>query len=114
MSNYWNKIFLGFIFFLTTATIALAQPKDNFPYTRLGLGDLTDQFFYAQAGMGGLTAAFHDPFHMNIGNPASYSRLREAAFEIGLYAENGRLTDATGQNPDLSTWNGNLSYLSNS
>ena len=112
MSNFWNKIFLGFIFFLASASFAYAQPKDNFPYTRLGLGDLSDQFFFAQASMGGLSAAFHDPFHMNIANPASYSRLREAAFEIGLFAENGRLNDATGQNSTLSTWNGNLSYLS--
>ena len=112
MSNYWNKILLSFAFILMTATITLAQPKDNSPYTRLGLGDLTDQFFFAQGALGGLGAAFHDPYHMNITNPASYGRLRSAAFEVGLYAQRTNLTDGTGTNSAQTTWNGNLSYLS--
>ena len=49
---------------------------------------------------------------MNISNPASLARLREAAFEVGLYSEYNVLTDATGQNERLKTWNGNLRYLS--
>lgn len=112
MSNFWNKIFLGFTIILATAVTVFAQPKDNSPYSRLGIGDLTDQFFAAQGGMGGLGAAFHDSYHMNIANPASLARLREAAFEVGLYSEYNVLTDATGQNDRLKTWNGNLRYLS--
>ncbi len=112
MSNYWNKIFLGIVFILATATFAFAQPKDNSPYSRLGLGDLVDQYFAAQASMGGLSAAFHDPYHMNIANPASYSRLKSAAFEIGLFSEYARLNDGTETNNALTTWNGNLSYIS--
>jgi len=112
MSNFWNKTFLGFAFILATALTAFAQPKDNSPYSRLGIGDLTDQFFAAQGGMGGLGAAFHDGYHMNIANPASLSRLREAAFEIGLFSEYNVLNDASGQNDRLKTWNGNLRYLS--
>jgi len=112
MSNFWNKTFLGFAIFLATALTAFAQPKDNSPYSRLGIGDLTDQFFAAQGGMGGLGAAFYDDYHMNIANPASLARLREAAFEVGLYSEYNVLTDATGQNEQLKTWNGNLRYLS--
>jgi hypothetical protein len=112
MSNSWNKTFLGFAIFLATALTAFAQPKDNSPYSRLGIGDLTDQFFAAQGGMGGLGAAFYDDYHMNIANPASLARLKEAAFEVGLYSEYNVLTDATGQNEQLKTWNGNLRYLS--
>lgn len=112
MSNYWNKIFLGIAFILATATFAFAQPKDNSPYSRLGLGDLIDQNFFAQGALGGLGAAFHDPYHMNIANPASYGRLRSAAFEIGLNTEYANLKDGTGTNSNISTWNGNLSYLS--
>ncbi|MFT6319848.1 MAG: hypothetical protein ACJAT4_000765 [Granulosicoccus sp.] len=112
MSNFWNKTLLGFAIFLATALTAFAQPKDNSPYSRLGIGDLTDQFFAAQGGMGGLGAAFYDDYHMNIANPASLARLREAAFEVGLYSEYNVLTDATGQNEQLKTWNGNLRYLS--
>lgn len=112
MSNFWNKTFLGFAIILAAAVTTFAQPKDNSPYSRLGLGDLTDQFFAAQGGMGGLGAAFHDGYHMNIANPASLSRLREAAFEIGLYSQYNSLNDASGQNERLKTWNGNLRYLS--
>ncbi|MEM6965490.1 MAG: hypothetical protein AAF573_12035 [Bacteroidota bacterium] len=112
MSNFWNKFFLALAFVFITTTIALAQPKDNNPYTRLGIGELTDQFFFPQASMGGMTAAFHDPYHMNISNPASYSRLRSAAFELGLFAEYASLNTPVGQNNSLTTWNGNLSYLS--
>lgn len=112
MSNYWNKTFLGFAFILATAFTAFAQPKENSPYSRLGLGDLTDQFFVAQGGMGGLGAAFYDGYHMNIANPASLSRLREASFELGLFSQYNSLSDASGQNERLNTWNGNLRYLS--
>ncbi len=112
MSNFWNKTFLGFAIVLASALTAFAQPTDNSPYSRLGLGDLTDQYFAAQGGMGGLGAAFHDGYHMNIANPASLSRLREAAFEIGLYSQYNSLNDASGQNERLKTWNGNLRYLS--
>lgn len=112
MSNFWNKTFLGFAIVLATALTAFAQPTDNSPYSRLGLGDFSDQYFAAQGGMGGLGAAFHDGYHMNIANPASLSRLREAAFEIGLYSQYNNLKDASGQNERLKTWNGNLRYLS--
>ncbi len=112
MSNFWDKTFLGFAIILATALTAFAQPTDNSPYSRLGIGNFSDQYFAAQGGMGGLGAAFHDGYHMNIANPASLSRLRETAFELGLYSEYNSLNDATGQNDRLKTWNGNLRYLS--
>ncbi|HFC00985.1 MAG TPA: hypothetical protein ENJ53_09300 [Phaeodactylibacter sp.] len=112
MSNFWNKIFLGFILFLATTTIALAQPRDNAPYTRLGLGDLTDQYFFPQAGMGGLGAAYHDFYNMNISNPASYSHLRSAAFEIGMFAQYNKITDAKNKDNTATSWTGDLGYLS--
>ena len=112
MSKFWNKFFLGVALVLATATVALAQPKDNSPYSRLGIGDFTDQFFSAQSGLGGLSAAYHDSYQMNIANPASYSRLKSAAFELGLFSQYSRLGDASGANEDVTTWNGNLRYLS--
>lgn len=115
MSNFWNKIFLPFVFILVTTVVVLAQtdkPRDNAPYTRLGLGDLSDQFFSAQAGMGGLSAAYHDSYQMNISNPASYSHLRSAAFEIGMFAQYNKIKNANNKENTASSWTGDLGYLS--
>lgn len=84
------------------------QPKSNSPYSRFGLGDLTDQYFAASAGMGGLSAAFHDPYHINLLNPASLAQLQATAFEVGMFAKYSKLKD--GDNSD-EVWSGNLNYL---
>ena len=58
--------------------------------------------------MGGLTAAYTDPFHLNLANPASLPYLRATAFEVGAFGrytqlEDGDLTD--------DIWAGGLGYL---
>lgn len=108
MSNYWNKFFLA-ISFLFVIVVASAQPTDNSPYSRLGLGDLEEQNFSALASMGGIAAAYHDAYNVNILNPASYAHLRSTAFEVGVYGQFGQL-----KNNDASTgvWSGNVSYIS--
>lgn len=95
-------------FFLLVAGAVLAQPKQNSPYSRYGLGDPVNQFFASQAGFGGQSAAFHDPFYLNLENPASYAYLRATALEVGLFAKNSNYQ--SGQN-SLNTWSGNLAYL---
>ncbi len=94
---------------LLLTTLALsAQPKQNSPYSRFGIGDLVNQYFAQQAGMAGQSAAFHDPFHLNLLNPASYANLKTTAFETGLYAKysHSASTQAT-----QNYWTGNLNYL---
>ncbi|MCS6929268.1 MAG: hypothetical protein NZM43_07215 [Saprospiraceae bacterium] len=85
-----------------------AQPKLNSPYSRYGLGDPVHPFFAAQAGFAGQTAAFHDFYHLNPFNPASYAFLRVATFEGGAYAKysNYRSSLAAQQ-----SWTGNMAYL---
>ncbi len=87
----------------------LAQPKDNSPFSRFGLGDFFPQPFAALQGMGGLTAAFSDPLHVNAQNAASLGYLETAAFEVGLNAEFSSLELNNQSNPIRS---GGLSYLS--
>lgn len=101
------KLQFSLVFCLFAATL-LAQPKENSPYSRYGLGDPVHQFFAAQAGFGGQTAAFHDPFHLNLVNPASYAFLRATTFEAGIYAKRSNYQSA---NASLSNWSGNLAYL---
>jgi hypothetical protein len=87
---------------------AYAQPLQNSPYSRFGLGDPQPQYFANQAATGGMTAAFHDPFHLNISNPASFAFLRATSFETGLYARFGHYESASGSQ---DAWTGNLGYM---
>ncbi|MBK8922093.1 MAG: hypothetical protein IPM81_11395 [Saprospirales bacterium] len=101
------KIFLSALLVLLAGSL-LAQPKQNSPYSRYGLGDPVHQFFAAQTGFGGQALAFHDPFHLNLVNPASYAFLRATTFEAGLYAKNSGYESATSSR---NNWSGNLAYL---
>ena len=87
---------------------ALAQPKYNSPYSRLGMGDLFDQNFANQNGMGGLSTAYNNAFHLNVLNPASYSHLQTTAFEVGF---NARYSSLENNGTKATLWGGNLSYL---
>ncbi|MEM8907693.1 MAG: hypothetical protein AAGD05_07585 [Bacteroidota bacterium] len=81
----------------------------NSPYSRIGLGDLNIQNFAALNGIGGIAAAYHDPFNMNILNPASYSYLDATSFEVGLDAKR---TFLQSNGVTEAVWSGNLSYIS--
>jgi len=85
-----------------------AQPKDNSPYSRIGLGE---QVIPASSsmGFGGLSAAYADPLHINLLNPASLGFLTATTFEVGLFAEYSKLDF---NNQSTSVWTGNLSHLS--
>jgi hypothetical protein len=98
---------LLFIFTMCAGILA-AQPKQNSPYSRFGIGDPMPQYFAAQAGMGGMTAAFHDPYHLNLQNPASFAFLRATAFEGALFAKNSNYESG---NVTQTNWSGNLGYL---
>ena len=92
---------------LTSATL-LAQPKFNSPYSSLGIGDIVSPYFANQAGWGGQTAAFHDPYHLNLANPASFAYLRSTALETGIFA---KYSDYKSSTASQQEWNGNLSHL---
>ncbi len=113
MSSFRSRFF-AVAAVLSTAWAVSAQtttlnPKINSPYSRFGLGDFNNLYFPVQAGQGGLSAAYHDPFHANVLNPASLSQLKATAFDVGLNARFGELaTDDAKQ----SLWSGNLTHLS--
>ena len=95
------------ILLLLTSCALYAQPKQNSPYSKFGIGDPVNQFFANSAAWGGQSAAFHDPFHLNLVNPASYAFLRTTALETGLFAKYSHLTTATSTKDN---WSGNLAY----
>ncbi len=97
---------------LLSATFAFAQPKDNSPYSRIGLGDLVQQQFAASRGFGGLSAAYQHSYHINIENPASLAFLNATAFEVGLYAKRAELQDEERPDEEEIVYSGNLRYMS--
>ena len=102
-----NKAVL-FVLFLFSWSLSWAQPKDNSPYSRLGLGELFPQGLVSQAGTGGWGAAFNDIYHINLLNPASFASLQATAFDIGFYAKYARLK---GGDEAANIWSGNLGYM---
>jgi opacity protein-like surface antigen len=93
---------------LLWAASAWAQPKDNSPYSRLGLGDFVPQTMVSQMGTGGWGAALNDPYHLNLLNPASFAFLASTSYDVGLYAKYARLQ---GGDEAANIWSGNLRYL---
>jgi hypothetical protein len=84
------------------------QPKENSPFSRFGLGNLSPQYLTNTAGMGGMTAAFRDAYHYNPINPASLSALKLTDFDFGMYAKNTSIND--GKNT-LDSWSGNINHI---
>jgi hypothetical protein len=104
---YRLKVFVAVLNLLATAVV-FAQPKDNAPYSRLGLGEPAGLGLSA-TGFGGLSAAYADPLHINLLNPASYGQMRVATFEAGLFAEQSVIKS---NDQKTNVWTGNLSHLS--
>lgn len=98
---------LNTLLFLFFATALFAQPKDNSPYSRIGLGENINNSLSA-AGFAGMSAAYTDGLHINLQNPAAYGWLNTATFEAGLYTEYAKLT-LDGESSE--SWSGNLSHL---
>lgn len=88
---------------------AAAQPKDNSPITRYGLGDVYRGDFNQSGATGGLFGAWIDPYRVNPVNPASLPYLRSTSLEFGLFA---RANQFRRQDARQSVWSGNLDYLS--
>jgi len=91
-----------------SAQTADTEPKGNSPYSRFGLGDLVNPLFAAQSGMGGLSAAYSDPFHLNMANPAALGHLMATDLETGFFAKYSSISDG---NSSASLWSGNLNYF---
>ncbi len=90
--------------------LLMAQPKDNSPYSDFGIGDIVDRNYFSSQFMGGQGAAFHDPYEINLVNPASLGYLNMAAFDVGVSAKLFSLSDAS--NSNIAQWSGRMNHLS--
>lgn len=86
----------------------LAQPKDNSPYSRMGLGDLSALAYTANLGFGGLSAAYNDSYQSNSLNPASLAYLQATSYEFGFNAEYSKMTEG---DRNSNAWTGNLKTI---
>jgi hypothetical protein len=114
MLRFWSRVIV-FVLAFGGSNLLFGQafnddirPKDNSPLSRFGLGDLMSQPFAASSGFGGLSAAFQDPSHLNLENPASLAWLQMTAFELGMY---GKYSELSASDERSGTWSGNLRYL---
>ena len=109
MLNTARRILVASVLLLGAVTM-MAQPKFNSPYSRFGLGDLANSNLPSLNGMGDIGAAFRDPFHLNIVNPASLTSLTSTAFEIGLDVRYSSWSSGT-SNLEENVWSGNISHV---
>ena len=84
------------------------QPKENSPFSAIGLGNFISPAFGESAGMGGLTAGYRDISSLNFENPAASTALRVAAYGVGLYLKENYLS---GGGANYNGITGNLNYL---
>ena len=116
MRYYINsKIIICFCFGFLALGIAQAQPNDNSPFARLGIGNFLDQNFLSSSNMGGLSAAYYDPYQWNPQNPASLGYLKYTSFNVAAHIERSNLlAKGSGDDPvqTKTVWNGNINYLS--
>jgi hypothetical protein len=95
--------------FLLFSVALWAQPKENDPYTIIGLGNIYTPNFAAVSAMPGLSATYHNRYRSNIVNPASGGWLDYVTFEAGgFYQFKQMVAPDASDNVHL----GNLSYLS--
>lgn len=91
------------------AGTALAQPKDNSPFSQFGLGDFIDSDLPSSHGMGGLGSVYHDFFEANLENPASLGYLQYTALQLGFFVKRSSYTRIEDKQ---TIWNGNTNHFS--
>lgn len=107
MSSFYKQFF-WMLFACLCTTIAIAQPKNNSPFSRFGLGDILTQNFTNLRATPGFTNAYNNPYHVNLQNPASLGFLQMAAFDFGVYGRNSNWESNSLSN---RIWSGNLTHL---
>jgi len=101
-----KKILIAF--FCVTAHGLFAQNGTISPYSYFGIGDGRDNGTVDNQMMGGIST-YADSIHINLSNPAAYSKLRLTAYTAGLSHKELRLKDWEEQQNTSVT---NLDYLS--
>lgn len=100
-----------FILLSGWAFFSFAQPANNSPYARYGLGNLNNGANVRSAGVGGMSIAMREdsiPYLVNFLNPASYTSIGFTAFDIGIY---GNVATISSNSAKQNVNKANLSYF---
>lgn len=95
-------------FFCVAAHGILAQNGTRSPYSSFGIGDLRNIGTVDNQMMGGISM-YGDSIHINLNNPAAYSKLRLTTYTVGVSHTEFTLKDQARQQSTSVT---NLDYLS--
>ncbi|MEM7483603.1 MAG: hypothetical protein AAF348_00195 [Bacteroidota bacterium] len=95
-------------FFCITAHGIFAQNGTVSPYSYFGIGELRNNGTVENQMMGGISM-YGDSIHINLRNPAAYSKLKLTTYAVGLSHTEFRLEDFS---QEQSTSVTNLDYLS--
>lgn len=98
----------SFLFLLLLTLSASAQEGTFSPYSYFGIGNNTFRGTAENRSMGGLSV-FSDSIHLNLQNPASYSKLKLTTFSIGATGNNLKL-ESNAQNDEINF--STLDYIS--
>ena len=101
-----KKILIAF--FCVTAHGLFAQNGTISPYSYFGIGDHRNNGTVDNQMMGGISM-YGDSIHINLSNPAAYSKLRLTAYSAGISHKQYRLKD---WNEEQNISVTNLDYLS--
>ncbi|MEO6831402.1 MAG: hypothetical protein ABI378_03950 [Chitinophagaceae bacterium] len=100
--------------FILTATVASAQVqsgnsnKENDPYSRFGIGQITTGTNVLNCGMGYVSTAYQNASAINTDNPASYASLKLTTYEAGF---TGSLLSIHTEDKTYGTGSANLANL---
>lgn len=83
--------------------------KENSPYSRFGIGNLSNSLNATIRGIGGSATAYSDPFSVNSFNPATYSFLKTTSLDFALEASSNNVFM---NNKSYSSNTVSFSYLS--
>jgi hypothetical protein len=75
-----NYFFFSLVLLLLLNSSSYSQTRLASPYSRFGIGDLSDNNNAWNLSMGGSGIAFRSPYHINYGNPASYTAFDSLSF----------------------------------
>ena len=110
MSRVCAKHFLFFSLFtfVSFAVVAQNSNKENAPYSRYGIGELSNGTNVLLRGMGYTTTAYNSSVSVNTENPASFAFLRFTTYEAGATAST-RTISAGGHS--YTSGSASLAYL---
>jgi hypothetical protein len=99
------KRFLIVLFFVLSGIIGSQCQTFRNPYSFYGIGELQEKTFTSSLSLGGISYGWNDRFSVTPLNPASYSNLEFATFDLGI---KGKIQNLIQE--DIDIWNNTFSF----